>query len=105
MLLYEVVTQGNEDCAYLSFSIFVPESLQIDVWMQNVKLSSNDLSWLQLKNSCTLEYWSQLENLLARLCSSDKENKYSRLSDKTLVENATRIIAANCSINITFKSY
>ena len=70
----------------------VDELLHLHEWLHDVKVSSKDLSWLQL-NDDTLECWSQLENLLTRLYNDDRSSKYSNINSKTLIEHAVHLIS------------
>ena len=80
--------------SYGEFMNDIDNCLRLQVWLHDIKLKSNELRWLQL-NDNTLEYWSQLENLLSRLHTEgdDDRNKYSNFSDKTLIEHATTLIS------------
>ena len=94
VILFDIKIPENDESPFLSFSLRIDNCLRLQVWLHDIKMKSNELRWLQL-NDNTLEYWSQLKNLLSRLHTEgdDDRNKYSNFSDKTLIEHATTLIS------------
>jgi len=73
LLLYKINTPSNGESPFLSFSVRIFKSLELKVWLNEIRLSPIDLSWLQLQDNKLL-HWSQLENLLSHLHNKQKDN-------------------------------
>ena len=76
----------SEQCPVLTFCFKVSLSLEIVVWKCGMKLSLNDLSWLNLQSG-VVSHWSQLENLITYL-----KKEEVNVSDETLVKNAVSLL-------------
>ena len=92
LLLYQIKIPSNGDSLFLSFSLRVTESLEVDVWLNGIRLISSDLGWLQMQDN-KISHWSQLENLLVRLHNAEKEAECFEMSDKSLIEHANVFIS------------
>ena len=92
LLLYQIKIPSNGDSPFLSFSLRVTESLEVDVWLNGIRLISSDLGWLQMQDN-KISHWSQLESLLARLHNAEKEAECFEMSDKLLIEHANVFIS------------
>ena len=91
LLLYQIKIPSNGDSPFLSVSLRLIESLEVDVWLNGIRLISSDLGWLQMQDN-KISNWSQLENLLARLHNAE-EAEYFEMSDKSLIEHANVFIS------------
>ena len=92
LLLYQIKILSNGNSPFLSFSLRVIESLEVDVWLNGIRLISSDLDWLQLQDN-KISNWSQMENLLARFRNAEKEAECFEMSDKSLIEHANVFIS------------
>ena len=92
LLLYQIKILSNGDSSFLSFSLRVTESLEVDVWLNGIRLISSDFGWLQMQDN-KISHWSQLENVLARLHNAEKEAECFEMSDKSLIEHANMFLS------------
>ena len=51
LLLYQIKIPSNGDSPFLSFSLRVTESLEVNVWLNGIRLISSDLGWLQMQDN------------------------------------------------------
>ena len=90
LLLHQTKIPSNGDSPFLSFSLCVTKSLEVDVWLNGIRLISSDLGWLKMQDN-KISHWSQLENLLAHLHNAEEAECFE-MSNKSLIEHANVFI-------------